>query len=222
MRIKKISYFIFTFLPLAVTGIALMFLPDEVPMHYGAEFTVDRWGSKFELLTVSITFTIFGLVFMLISKITDFKNEENKNNQKVLLTIGLVILIIENIINLAILYAAYNGVTDLKTLPIDFVSLLMILFGILFIITGNIMPKTKMNSVVGFRTAWTMKNETVWKKNQFFAGVTFIITGLLVVIGCIFFFKGFAALFYMLALLAVMAAADIAYSYYVMKRDRDS
>ena len=112
--------------------------------------------------------------------------------------------------------------TDLKSLPIDFVSLIMVLFGVVFIIIGNIMPKARLNSIVGFRTPWTMKNETVWKKNQLFAGALSMIVGVLIVVGSLFFFKGFAALFYTLGLLIVMMAADIAYSYFVMKRNKAS
>ena len=207
-------------LPFAVTGAAFIFMPDEVPMHYGIDFTVDRWGSKFELLVIPAAFTVLALVMLLLSKLADKAESESKNNEKIVLITGLVILIIENIINLVILYAAYNRVTDLKSLPIDFVSLIMVLFGVVFIIIGNIMPKARLNSIVGFRIPWTMKNETVWKKNQLFAGALSMIVGVLIVVGCLFFFKGFAALFYTLGLLIVMTAADIAYSYFVMKNTK--
>ena len=47
MKIKKILCYILTFLPLVVTMIALPFLPEQIPAHYGMDNQVTRWGSKY-------------------------------------------------------------------------------------------------------------------------------------------------------------------------------
>ena len=52
-------------LPLIVSLIALAFLPEQIPTHYGVDFTVDRYGSKFEALIFPITILILSLVFLL-------------------------------------------------------------------------------------------------------------------------------------------------------------
>ena len=49
-RSSKVLYAVLMALPLVVTLIVLGFLPDQVPAHYGPDFQVDRWGSKYELL----------------------------------------------------------------------------------------------------------------------------------------------------------------------------
>ena len=48
MKNKKWLYFILMLLPLAVSLIALPFLPSQIPAHYGADNQVTRWGSKYE------------------------------------------------------------------------------------------------------------------------------------------------------------------------------
>ena len=39
-----------TALPLAAALAALIFLPDEIPVHFGMDNLADRWGSKYEML----------------------------------------------------------------------------------------------------------------------------------------------------------------------------
>ncbi len=41
-----------TAVPLVVYGIAMLFLPETVPLHFGFDGTPNRWGSKYELLVV--------------------------------------------------------------------------------------------------------------------------------------------------------------------------
>lgn len=47
MKKKKIVY-ILMYLPLVVALIALPYLPEKIPAHYGFDNQVDRWGSKSE------------------------------------------------------------------------------------------------------------------------------------------------------------------------------
>ena len=54
------------------------------------------------------------------------------------------------------------------------------------IILGNIMPKLRMNSVVGLRSVWSMKNETTWKKGQRFGGISFIVSSIIIIMVCFF------------------------------------
>lgn len=218
MKTKKISYVILMFLPLVVTAIAIFFMPDEIPAHYGANGMVDRWGSKFESFIFPATIVGFGLFMLLAAKLSGKVEEENKNNEKITLTVGLVIMAIFNIMDFAILYLSFSGASSLSELPIDFCNLIVVLFGVAFIIIGNIMPKVRMNSLIGFRTPWTMKNEVTWKKCQLFGGITFIINGFITAVCGLLVFKGAAAIIFMLVMLAAMLVADIIYSYVVMKK----
>lgn len=46
-------------LPVAACSIAAFILPETVPLHIGIDGTVDRWGSKWELLIVLIVASVF-------------------------------------------------------------------------------------------------------------------------------------------------------------------
>lgn len=59
---------------------------------------------------------------------------------------------------------------------------MFLLLGLTLLVLGNIMPKVRMNSLVGLRTKWSMKNEQVWKKCQRFGGISLMITGILTIL----------------------------------------
>lgn len=50
MKISKILFYFFMFLPLPVTLAALVFLPEQIPAHFDMDNQVTRWGSKYETL----------------------------------------------------------------------------------------------------------------------------------------------------------------------------
>lgn len=43
---------VLTLLPLATCAVSAAILPDAVPLHMGLDGTIDRWGSKWELLLI--------------------------------------------------------------------------------------------------------------------------------------------------------------------------
>ena len=61
VSVKKISMLFFIFLQLIVQCIALKYLPDQIPAHYGFNGEVTRWGNKYESLITPIIGVIFCL-----------------------------------------------------------------------------------------------------------------------------------------------------------------
>lgn len=62
---QKIFY-ILMFLALVISMIALVFLPDLIPVHYNIKNEIDRWWSKYEILIIPIITILLGefLLFM--------------------------------------------------------------------------------------------------------------------------------------------------------------
>lgn len=58
--------------------------------------------------------------------------------------------------------------------------------GILIIVIGNYMPKSKSNFFYGIKTPWTLSSETSWKKTHKLGRILFILTGLLICISSLF------------------------------------
>ena len=84
------------------------------------------------------------------------------------------------------------------------------------VLLGNIMTKLRMNSVVGLRTVWSIKNETAWKKSQRFGGISFIVGGIIIIIVC-FLTKGFSCFWWTMSIVAVLLIINTCYTYTLSK-----
>lgn len=215
-KTKKTIYKILTRLPLSVTLITFLFMPDTVPVHFGINYEIDRWGSKYELLILPLIILVIGIVFLFIAKQLD-KNEQNgSNNFNVCTTIGIAILVMFNVMTYYILYISFMGFQDLEPVQIDFFSLMAFLIGVVVIIVGNVVPKVKMNSMLGVRTKWSMSSEEAWKKSQRFGGYCAIVTGLIMIVLSLVL-NGSVSIFISILLLIAMGAVDTVYSYFASK-----
>lgn len=217
MKKKKIVFYTLMFLPLIVVLIALQFLPEQIPAHYDLNNQVTRWGSKYESLIFPVITVVFGYVMLGTAKYFS-KNEENgSNNENVCIVAGMVSLALFNAMTGYFLYADFNSIENLSSIALDINQLLFGLLGVLMIILGNIMPKLRMNTVVGLRTVWSMKNEMTWKKSQRFGGISFIVGGAIIITVC-FLRKGFSCFWWTMGVITILLVVDTYYTFRLSKK----
>lgn len=217
MKKKKIVFYTLMFLPLVVALIALQFLPEQIPAHYDLNNQVTRWGSKYETLIFPVITVVFGYVMLGTAKFSS-KNEENgSNNENVCIVAGMVSLALFNAMTGYFLYADFNSIENLSSIALDINQLLFGLFGVSMIILGSIMPKLRMNAVVGLRTVWSMKNETTWKKSQRFGGISFIAGGAIIITVC-FLTKGFTCFWWTMGVITILLVVDTYYTFRLSKK----
>lgn len=75
------------------------------------------------------------------------------------------------------------------------------------------MTKAKRNTVVGFRTAWSMYNDNTWRKSNRFGAISIVVAGVLTIITAAFA-NGITST--ILLLVYLLSATIIAY--YTRKR----
>ena len=214
---KKIVFYILMFLPLTAVLIALPFLPEQIPAHYGFDGQVTRWGRKYETLIFPAMKVLLGAIMLALAKFSSKQEETGSNNEKVCLAIGIASLALFNAMTAYFLYTDFQAVDDLSSTVLDVNQLIFGLLGISMVVLGNIMPKLRMNSAAGLRTVWSMKNDITWKKSQRFGGISFIAGGTVIVVVC-FFAKGAACFLWAMAILAVLVAVDVSYTYALSKK----
>ncbi len=212
MKMKKMVFYVLMFLPLISAFIALQFLPEQIPAHYGLNNQVTRWGSKYEVLIVPIVTAMLGGFFLGIAKVAAKQEENGQNNENVCIVAGIVTLIIFNAMTGYTLYAGLNQLENLSSNKFDVSQFLFGILGIAMIIIGNIMPKLRMNTVAGLKTKWSRKNETTWKKSQRFGGISYIIGGVVIIVIC-FFVQGISCLLSVLGIIALLLVIDVFYTY---------
>lgn len=105
-------YIIMMIFPLLITVMALCYMEDLVPAHYGMDNEVTRWGSKFELLITPIITVIFGSSMLWVSK-TILKSKKNANNVLVNLMLCIGSVLIFDVLSLYFTYCAFYQITNL-------------------------------------------------------------------------------------------------------------
>ena len=211
-------------LPFFFTILLLRMVPDEIPMHYDFSGNINRWGSKFELLLFPVFIAVFQVFWVLL--LSSFARKRlascdekliagSLQNEKVLFYTAIGTWILFTGLHFYIMISSILIVRDnLETQMFSFGNILILLMGIFMIVIGNIMPKTKRNSVIGLRTRWSMSNDEIWSKSNRFGGYTMVVVGVLVVIVAFVFYKPWSSMI-MLLLLIIATIVMIAYSKHV-------
>ncbi len=218
MKKQKMICLVLMFLPLAVTVFLIGFLPDQIPLHYGFDGQADRWGSKYESFIFPVTTILMGLFMLWMSRIAARQEKNGENNARVVLLTGILLLVWFNVMNGYTLYTSFLKVEDLSAVKLDMNSLVCLFTGLILVLVGNVMPKLRMNSLIGLRTSWSMKNETVWKKSQRFGGISFIVSGVLMIVAGIWI-RGMAGILWMLAILIADVIVCVYYTYRAARAD---
>lgn len=216
MKAKKIILYVLMFLPLGFCLIALPFLPEQIPAHYGFNNQVDRWGSKYEVLIFPLISILFGIIMLVAAWYASKKEESGKNNENICIITGICCLVLFNAMAAYFLYTDFNQVQNLSSTGININQLIFAIIGIFMIIIGNIMPKTRLNSIIGLRTKWSMKNEAVWKKSQRFGGISFITAGIIIFVISLLT-SGFTCLLISLSIILAVSIIDVIYTYIAAK-----
>ena len=217
---KKVMW-ILSLIALAGTAMALRFMPDQVPMHYDAAGNIDRWGSKYEnlifpvlILAVSLFWTLFIRYYekKALKAIDEKESAGARSNAKVLGIASLCMVAMFTVMQGFILYGAYNeAVSGAATWSIDIGKVSVILMGIIFIILGNFMTKTRINSTVGVRVSWSMYNDNTWRKSNRFGAYAIMIAGVVTIIMAVLLKNSFGAA--MAAVGAVLLASVVTLVY---------
>lgn len=188
-RLARISVFV----PLAVTLIWLQFLPDRVPVHYDFSGNIDRWGSKWENLLLPGIVLVMGLQFLLADRLgfraaagDEKKTAHAESNRKVLRIVTVASALFFTVLQVVLLHGAGRAAESggaASELPLNRVTAVGL--GLLTLVLGNFMPRSRLNSAVGFRCGWTMYNDVTWQRSNRFSGYAMMLAGALTVIAAL-------------------------------------
>jgi len=211
-------------LPLSVLNLITLILvtfglPEVVPLHIGLTGTVDLMGSRWFV-------PIIGLIPILVVIIYDAyipltKSELNMVIGDKMISGVTLALIAISWIPVFLALAFTNLTTYPSSLSIEIISFVGIIIAILFVFIGYYLENLKHNWILGIRTPWTLKNETVWKKTHKLGSYTSMISGFVLLVYSIatylsgnidYFFIG------LVIALILIAVIPITYSYYEYKK----
>ena len=205
-----------TFLPLVISIFAFSLLPEQIPVHFNLAGEVDRWGSRLEIFVLPILVAVIGLLYRRWVEWT--LRRQTQNSSRALYVAGCAMLAILNGIFFVMLYTSFASVDRMAFPGEAIMRITNLLIGLSLIPLGNIMPKVKRNGVFGLRTKWSMANDTCWNLSQRFGGLSFVITGCLIVLGSILISNPTYQSILMIVLILLDTVFCVIYSYQVYQK----
>jgi uncharacterized membrane protein len=152
-------------------------MPESVPMHYGLNGAVDRFGSKhefiwFQLLIMGLALLVF-LLFRFLPSIDPKKNVKYSAETIQKMAFGIVLFL--SALNIATIFAAVHHGMKIH-------NLILPILGLLFAFMGNLMNNIKPNYFIGVRTPWTLESDDNWRATHRLAGKLWFIGGIVITI----------------------------------------
>ena len=204
------AVFILVALNLAITAAFLALMPDQVPVHFGANGDANRIGSKYEHLWFPALALVFGLGLAFTAK----RSDERDGGK--LLKADIALLALLAVFSIYVYANAFpDGASPFSADLFNVSRGGALIAGIAFIVCGNVMPKSDRNGSFGVRTPWSLSNDEVWRKSQRFGGYAMIAAGALTIAGGLALPTDLVMPAMVVILLATAAASIAAtYAYY--------
>ena len=198
------TFFISTMLclsPMILTAILYDKLPEQMAVHWNNAGIPDNFASKefagFGLPAIMAGINIFTQIML--------NNDPKKANYPKVLRFLLkwLIPVMSLILVPVTLFIALGVEINLNVYA-------PIILGLLFIILGNYLPKTKQNYTMGIKLPWTFNSEENWNKTHRLAGYVWIIGGICIILSSWLNIYSYYASMAILILLVIIPAI---YSY---------
>lgn len=219
-KFKTIIIAVLSVLPMIYTAVAVFFfLPDTVAAHFGIDGTPDRYGSKYEAFLFPAIILGIALFYFFYRKFQQRSSKEDNDrtarNLDILDTVILIVMVLFNAMCVFLLTIMKHPVTMKNKENMIFVIVSTII-GVLFILLGNILPKTKPNSFVGVRLSWCMDSDEHWYITNRNCGIAMVLSGICTVIAGLIVRNGTYIIYMILSLIVFLTVATI-YSYVIIK-----
>ena len=165
-----------------IAGLFFSMAPDQIPVHYGIQGQVDRWGSKYEFILLPTINLLFGGFMAWLARREHKQGREM--NEQVVTGMTVCVMVLFNLLWLFFMWKAIDAENYNSGLGEPSAKVILILISASFVLLGNSMPKAQRNSLYGLRTKWSMANDRCWQKSQRFGGYVMVISGIVSVLLC--------------------------------------
>lgn len=218
MDIKRVIIWILAIMPLVITIVLLPSMADTVPAHYGVNGEVDRYDSKYVMLVFPLIIIAVVIMRDVMPRWSRGDEAVQQANSQVMDKMLLPIVLVLVGLNLLTLWLAYFQVKNIYTTSINVPQLILAGLSVLFVVIGNLLPKTKPNYYVGMRMPWTINHPEVWYKTHRLGGVVMTVWGVVGLAVVLFVTDPMIAGVVMLSGTLTMITAILVYSYVEYRR----
>ena len=203
---KLISSSLLILLPILIGIILWNDLPDKMVTHWNFNGEANGWSSK--------PFTIFGmpLILLAVHLICMFATEadlKNKGQNKKVLGILFWLVPMISLFVSGMIYGTALGI------QMSVAHLSPVMLGIVFIVSGNYLPKCKQNHTIGIKIPWTLGNEENWNKTHRLCGKVWVVGGFILILSICLPQSIMNVL--LILIILITTVVPVGYSYYFYK-----
>lgn len=199
----------FAFVSFVACAIAVVYLPDEVVIHWNMQGEADGYGTKYIYLMMgSLGFVSYFL--MGLTKSID------PNHQKIDKNIAAYTTI-RDIVSIMLSAMAIISILAVMVVDLNISMFICVIMGGFMMALGNYLPRVPHNYFMGIRTPWAIADETNWKKTQRAGGYNFVLWGGLMAVAGLFNWKILMSIVFAGMLLSMVFV--YIYSWYIFKRE---
>lgn len=199
----------------AAAVIGGMAMPDgiQLPIHWGISGEPDRFADKWTalLLPVALTAGVSLLFYFLPSM--EPRREGLARSQGLYLWGWIAILMIGAVIQLALLSTGLGW-----GIPVN--HLIVGAIGVMLVLIGNQLGKSRSMYLIGLRTPWTLASEEVWIKTHRLCGKLMVLGGAAMVIAALLPLPSGLLATVGILVIVVAAGVPILYSFIAWRRER--
>lgn len=207
------SIWLFIIAPAGYLAIVWNTIPETVALHANLNGVVDRYGSKNELITITLILTCVNVaVYLLLPQVyrIDPKRFASENKSR-LSRIAFAISVFISAVLCLLIYSSIREDLEFST------RFILAGAGLLIAVVGNYLYNIKPNYFAGIRLPWTLNDDDNWKKTHFLGGKLMFAGGLLIAVVCLFVPFPISIIF-MFAILFVIMIITCLYSYNLYKK----
>ena len=163
----------------SVVGTAILYdrLPEQIPVHWNATGQVDGLQQRGIIWAFALG-PLFMMILLAVVVKVDPKSENYRLHPKAYTGISALMILVLFIIHWMILGSSIG-------LAMHMSVLVPLLVGVVFSITGNVLPQVRQTYTFGIKTPWALDNKAVWKKTQRVGGYAMVVAGILILISAI-------------------------------------
>ena len=192
-------------IPIVAGALLYSRLPETMATHWNMSGEPDGWSSR--------AFAVFGLpgILLAVNLILPFAlkaDPKHGNMSEALVKITVWTIPLISLLCCGLTLARGLG----YTVSVEF--WVPIFMGVLFILIGNYLPKTKQSYTMGIKLPWTLNSEENWNRTHRLAGYLWVLGGLLFIVMS---FVGWSLAAFLI-ILAVMVLVPTVYSYLLYRK----
>jgi len=188
----------------------------EIPVHFAADGSVNRYGSKLEAFGVVPALSLALVGLFAVVPLIDPRGGNVRRSRPLVLVSWAGTMWVMAVAQGAITLSVTGLVSETDWMP----RLIGIAVGVLFAVIGNVLGKARPNWFFGIRTPWTLSSDRAWDAAHRWAGWLFVFAGLISAGGM--FILPVRAAFPVLIVVTLLAAfLPMVVSYFVWRSDPD-